>query len=237
MEQLNTIKFISNAVEKLTEYKNHIKNAENYEKARSKANAMMGYIDCLLTFNNTMPCMENSGFTEDFDDLMRCWHEKTCQALIDKAISTEQKPELIYDLRGIQEQYKDKSTEIKKDITDPANTEAETAENELRKWADRAAQAAKEEYILDYKEIHGIRMTLIGQKKILVFGEIYRLAHILGVRVKERYEPERELTPFIYEFEYNGITFRHISAEHTTVPAEYADAKCTKSYGEEQAAV
>lgn len=233
MEQLNTMKFISNAVEKLTEYKNHIKNAENYEKARSKANAMMGYIDCLLTFNNTMPCMENSGFTEDFDDLMRCWCEKTCQALIDKAISTEQKPELILELATIRDKYKGNSTEAPKDITDPADTE-------LKKLADRAAQAAKEEYILDHNEIHGIRMTLIGAEKILVFGEIYKLANILGVRVKERYEPERLPTPYVYEFEYNGVIFRHISAKQISAISstdEYTGAECKETCSEERHAV
>ena len=48
MKSLNTIKFVSNAIEELTKYNEAISAAKTFEDAKNKARMMMGYIDALL---------------------------------------------------------------------------------------------------------------------------------------------------------------------------------------------
>lgn len=47
MKALNTMKFVSNAIEELAEYKAVIAAAETFEDAKNKARMMMGYINSL----------------------------------------------------------------------------------------------------------------------------------------------------------------------------------------------
>lgn len=96
MKALNTMVFVSNVVENLVKTENGIKDADTYENARLRSNYMLGYIDALITFNNTMVCLENNDFTGDFDNVIYNWKRKTYQAVIDKAIATEQKEEEIW---------------------------------------------------------------------------------------------------------------------------------------------
>lgn len=90
MKALNTMKFISNAVTELNVFKELIATTETYEKAKEKTSAMFGYIDCLTTFLNTMICEENNDFTAEFDEVIEEWQRTAYQALIDKAIETNQ---------------------------------------------------------------------------------------------------------------------------------------------------
>lgn len=98
MTSLNTMKFVSNSIEKLTEYKMGIANADTYEKAKKIANTMLGYIDCLITFNNTMICMENNDFTGDFGEVIDQWQAVVYQSLVNKATETKQDHDLIFEL-------------------------------------------------------------------------------------------------------------------------------------------
>jgi hypothetical protein len=76
-------------------------------------------------------------------------------------------------------------------------------------------------------EMRGISMEVTGvdEKRVLVFEGIYKLAHMLGVKVHERYEPNYDDFPFVFEFKYKSVTFRSIWKEHIKCPEEYIDAK------------
>lgn len=274
MKQLNTMQFLSDTLERLTELKEQINQSETYEKARNIANAMQGYLDCLNTFNNTMICEENNNFTADFDDLLCSWHVKTAQALVNKAEQTGQRHEIIYDLLEKRDQYKEcespavkeKVYNIEEIMADPSDAapesesrisdnmekiitatsdtrntveklfkdinEAEiTAEEEraeIKMWTDWSITTLNILKGIQNSGIHNIRMTPEFEG-ITVYEGIYKLAHFLGAKVKESYNPKSELFPFRYEFEYNGKVFLHISGEHITCPEEYRDAIYTSA--------
>lgn len=105
MKALNTMKFVSNAIEDLTEYKNAIAAAETFEDAKNRARKMMGYINCLITFSNTMICVENNGFTADFSDVCNGWMHKMYQELIRKADETEQDHDTMWKLLNKRDEY------------------------------------------------------------------------------------------------------------------------------------
>lgn len=105
MKALNTMKFMSNAIETLTEYKTAIAAAETFEDAKNRARGMMGYIDCLTTFLNTMICFENNDFTGDFGELLDGWMHKMYQALVNKAEETKQPSEVMWKLLTKRDEY------------------------------------------------------------------------------------------------------------------------------------
>jgi len=98
MKSLNTMKFVSNAISNLTEYKTSIATAKTYESARQIANRAIGYIDCLNTFNNTMICHENNDFTPEFGEVLEGWMHSIFQVLADKADETHQDHDIIWKL-------------------------------------------------------------------------------------------------------------------------------------------
>lgn len=98
MKALHTMRFVSAAIEKLVEYKQAIADAETYEAAKPIAKQMLGYIDCLITFNNTMICMENNDFTGEFGEVIDDWYAGVYQAMINKAVETKQDHDLIWKL-------------------------------------------------------------------------------------------------------------------------------------------
>lgn len=105
MKNLNTMKFISNAVSELNEYKVAIKTAETYDSAKNIARTAFGYLDCMTTFLNTMICAENNDFTEEFDEVLDGWMHKIYQAMVDKAIDTNQESDLIFKLLQKRDEY------------------------------------------------------------------------------------------------------------------------------------
>lgn len=105
MKALNTMKFMSNAIESLTEYKTAIATAETFEDAENVARKMIGYIDCLTTFTNTMICMENNEFTGDLSDLLDGWLHKMYQELINKAVVTNQDHDTMWNLLCARDKY------------------------------------------------------------------------------------------------------------------------------------
>ena len=76
MKALNTMKFVSNAIEELTKYNEAVAAAETFEDAKNVARKMMGYIDGLTTFLNTMICAENNDFTGEFGEVLDGWMHK-----------------------------------------------------------------------------------------------------------------------------------------------------------------
>lgn len=98
MKALHTLRFVNNATVELTKYENRITSSETYEKAKDAARQMLGYIDCLITFNNTMICVENNDFTGDFDEVINDWTVRVYQLLIDKAVETKQDHDVVWTL-------------------------------------------------------------------------------------------------------------------------------------------
>lgn len=90
MKALNTMKFVNNATVELTKYETRLTSADTYENAKNTARQMLGYIDCLITFMNTMICMENNDFTAEYNDVLDDWTARVYQLLADKAIETKQ---------------------------------------------------------------------------------------------------------------------------------------------------
>ena len=90
MKALNTMKFVSNAIEELTKYNEAVAAAETFEDAKNVARKMMGYIDGLTTFLNTMICAENNDFTGEFGEVLDGWMHKMYQSLVNKADEAKQ---------------------------------------------------------------------------------------------------------------------------------------------------
>lgn len=107
MKALNTMEFVSNAVEGLVRIKDRIETTDTYEAAQAHFNRMMGYIDALNTFNNTMICLENNDFTGDFGGVLYHWTRRGYQALVDKAVATKQSNETVEHLLRLRDEFKE----------------------------------------------------------------------------------------------------------------------------------
>lgn len=105
MKNLNTMKFVTNMTEEVSRYKTAIEKAETYEAAKGIAHQMAGYINCGVTFLNTMICMDNNDFTAEFDEVIEGWQVAMYQLLIDKAIETKQSHELVWKLLQKRDEY------------------------------------------------------------------------------------------------------------------------------------
>lgn len=95
MKALNPIKFIANATTEIEKYKNKIRAAESIDDARKNAIAMHGYVNCTITFLNTMVDFENNDFTENLSELIDEWQQDIFGLLADKAIDLKQDPDWI----------------------------------------------------------------------------------------------------------------------------------------------
>lgn len=95
MKALNPLKFIAAATTEIEKYKNNIHNAENIDKARRNAIAMQGYVNCTISFLNTMIDEENNDFTENLSELIDEWAQDIFGLLADKAIEFKQDPDWI----------------------------------------------------------------------------------------------------------------------------------------------
>ena len=105
MKALNTMKFVSNAIEELTKYNEAVAAAETFEDAKNVARKMVGYIDGLTTFLNTMICMENNDFTGEFGEVLEGWMHKMYQSLVNKAIGTKQGNDVEWKLLQKRDEY------------------------------------------------------------------------------------------------------------------------------------
>ena len=98
MKALNAIQFVANAAEEMADYKREIKNAESYEAAKRIGAQAVGYVNCMVTFLNTMIDAENNDFTGELDEVIDEWMKAIYQCVIDKAVETEQDRETIWKL-------------------------------------------------------------------------------------------------------------------------------------------
>jgi len=106
MKNVNIFKFVANASEELTKYDTAIHEAPTYEAARQIGNRMLGYIDCMITFSNSMICMENNPITADLDEVEQEWIVKAYQAMIDKANELNVGEEIIWKLLEKRDEYR-----------------------------------------------------------------------------------------------------------------------------------
>ncbi|MBU5435538.1 hypothetical protein [Pseudoflavonifractor sp. MSJ-37] len=105
MKNLNTMKFVSNAIEELVEYKAAIAGSKTFDEAKNTGRMMAGYINGLITFLNTMICEENNDFTAEFDEVLDGWMFKMYDAVADKAIETNQDKDTIWKLLVKRDEY------------------------------------------------------------------------------------------------------------------------------------
>ena len=105
MKALNIMKFVSNAIEELTKYNEAVTTAETFEDAKNVARKMMGYIDELTTFLNTMICVENNDFTGEFGEVLDGWMHKMYQSLVNKARDTKQGNDVMWTLLKKRDEY------------------------------------------------------------------------------------------------------------------------------------
>jgi hypothetical protein len=105
MKALNTMKFVSNAIEELTKYNEAVAAAETFEDAKNVARKMMGYIDGLTTFLNTMICAENNDFTGEFGEVLDGWMHKMYQSLVNKADEAKQGHDVMWKLLEKRDEY------------------------------------------------------------------------------------------------------------------------------------
>jgi len=104
MKPLNTMKFVAEIAEKMAEYKASIKAAEDYDKAKRIGTMALGYVDCTITFLNTMICEANNDFTAEFDEVIEDWKKGIYQAVIDKAIETKQDSDTVWKLLKLRDE-------------------------------------------------------------------------------------------------------------------------------------
>ena len=95
MKALNNLKFVSKATVSMNEWFEGINTAETFEKAKEKAAAALGYIDCMTTYLNCMIDKENNGFTAELDTLLDAWAAKVYGKLAMRAVETNQPTEYI----------------------------------------------------------------------------------------------------------------------------------------------
>ena len=98
MKALNTMQFIASAAERLAEYRDNISNAETYETAKAVAERAIGYVDAMITFQNTMIHADNNEFSDEFDDVLARWQSRVYEALIKNAHKTNQDRDTIISL-------------------------------------------------------------------------------------------------------------------------------------------
>lgn len=98
MKNLNAIQFVANAAEEIAGYKKAIEGADSFESAKRIGNMAIGYIDCMITFMNTMICFENNDFTGALDDVIDGWKRAVYQTVIDYAVQTEQDSDTLWEL-------------------------------------------------------------------------------------------------------------------------------------------
>lgn len=96
MKALNTLMYISNAGEELADYKAKIAHAADYAEAKRIGNMALGYVNCMITFLNTMICEENNDLTGGLDEVITSWRKSIYQAVINKADETKQPSEIIW---------------------------------------------------------------------------------------------------------------------------------------------
>ena len=95
MKALHNLRFVSKATISMNDWFEGINKAETFEKAKEKAAAALGYIDCMTTYLNCMIDKENNDFTAELDTLLDAWVAKVYGSLAMRAVETNQSTEVI----------------------------------------------------------------------------------------------------------------------------------------------
>ena len=105
MKALNNLKFIANASQDIEQYKIKIEKVDSYDRAKAIGNAALGYINCMITYLNTMIDKENNDFTGDLDEVIIEWRSSIYQKVIDKADEMNQGSDEIFRLCEARDNY------------------------------------------------------------------------------------------------------------------------------------
>lgn len=95
MKALNNIKFIAESTKEIERFRSEIKNAENYNKAKSIGNMALGHINCMITYLNCMIDKENNDFTEQLDEQIESWTASIYQEMANKAVTSGEDAEVV----------------------------------------------------------------------------------------------------------------------------------------------
>lgn len=104
MKALNNLKFIANASQDIEQYKTKIEKVDSYDRAKEIGNAALGYINCMITYLNTMIDKENNDFTGDLDEVIFEWCRSIYQ-VIDKADEMNQSSDEIFRFCEARDEY------------------------------------------------------------------------------------------------------------------------------------
>lgn len=85
MKALNNIKFVTTMGIRIEQFCDHINHTENWEEAKKIGNMVLGEIDCMITYLNTMIDAENNDFTEELSETLDEWTASLYQSMADKA--------------------------------------------------------------------------------------------------------------------------------------------------------
>ena len=99
------MKFVTESLTGLSGWINAINAAKNFEKAKEKAAAALGYIDCMITYLNCMIDEENSEFTAELDEILDTWTARVYQHIANKAVITGQAPDTVMALLKKRDSY------------------------------------------------------------------------------------------------------------------------------------
>lgn len=105
MKSLNNMKFVTESLTGLNGWIEAIDAAKTFEKAKEKAAAALGYIDCMITYLNCMIDKENNEFTAELDEILDTWTARVYQHIGSKAITTNQAPDTVIALLKKRDSY------------------------------------------------------------------------------------------------------------------------------------
>lgn len=107
MKALNTMKFVVNATREFETGMAGIRAEEDFEIAKKLGCRMLGYIDGLIVFLNTMICEENNEFTGDFGAQLDEWCSEVYDVIASKAIDAKADPEYICRMFRNRDEYRE----------------------------------------------------------------------------------------------------------------------------------
>lgn len=98
MKALNNIMFVAEASRTFESWLRGIDQADNFDTAKSKTAAALGFIDCMIVYLNVMIDKENNEFTGELGDVIDSFRHDAYQHLINKADELGEPSEVIFKL-------------------------------------------------------------------------------------------------------------------------------------------
>ena len=99
------MKFVIESTTGLSGWIDAIDAATTFEKAKEKAAAALGYIDCMSVYVNCMVDAENNEFTAELDEILDAWTARVYQHIANKAVMTNQTADTVVALLKKRDSY------------------------------------------------------------------------------------------------------------------------------------